>query len=100
VAPSLYLGKKIVEILKTEVITPAKQKGYEVIYLVGTSLGGHGALLYATEYPEDVDAVALFSPFVTGYPPIDLVEEPGGSNNGMKSVLSPSGLTLAIFGKP
>lgn len=78
VAPSLYLGKRIVEVLKTEVITPAKQKGYEVIYLVGTSLGGHGALLYATEYPEDIDAVALFAPFVTGYPPTDLVEEPGG----------------------
>jgi len=78
VAPSLYLGKRIVEVLKTEVITPAKQKGYEAVYLAGTSLGGHGALLYATEYPEDIDAVALFAPFVTGYPPTDLVEEPGG----------------------
>jgi pimeloyl-ACP methyl ester carboxylesterase len=78
VAPSLYLGKRIVEVLKSEVITPAKQKGYEAIYLVGTSLGGHGALLYATEYPKDVNAVVLFAPFVTGYPPTDLVEEPGG----------------------
>ena len=59
-------------------ITPAKQKGYEAIYLVGTSLGGHGALLYVTEYPEDVNAVVLFAPFVTGYPPTDLVEESGG----------------------
>jgi hypothetical protein len=78
VAPDLYLGKRIVKVLKTEVITPAKHKGYEAIYLVGTSLGGHGALLYATEYPKDVNAVVLFAPFVTGYPPTDLVEAPGG----------------------
>ena len=78
VAADLYLGKRIVEVLKTEVITPAKQKGYEAIYLAGTSLGGHGALLYATEYPKDVNAVVLFAPFVTGYPPTNLVEEPGG----------------------
>ena len=77
-APDLYLGKRIVEVLKTEVITPAKHKGYEAIYLVGTSLGGHEALLYATEYPKDINAVVLFAPFVTGYPPTDLVEEPGG----------------------
>ena len=78
VKPDLYLGKRIVEVLKTEVITPAKHKGYQAIYLVGTSLGGHGALLYATEYPKDVNAVVLFAPFVTGRPPTDLVEEAGG----------------------
>ena len=78
VTPSLYLGKRIVEVLKTEVITPAKHKGYEDIYLAGTSLGGHGALLYATAYPKDVSAVVLFAPFVSGYPPTDLVEESGG----------------------
>jgi pimeloyl-ACP methyl ester carboxylesterase len=46
--------------------------------LFSSGHGGHGALLYATEYPKDVDAVVLFAPFVSGYPPTDLVEEPGG----------------------
>ena len=80
VSQDLYLGKRVVEILKTEVITPAKHKGYEAIILVGTSLGGHGALLYVTEYPKDVYAVVLFAPFVTGFPPAKLVQEPGGLN--------------------
>lgn len=43
---SLYLTNKITEVLKTEVIDPAKADGYETIWLVGTSMGGHGALLY------------------------------------------------------
>lgn len=66
VKPSLYLGSRIVELLKTEVIEPAKAEGYEDIYLVGTSLGGHGALLYATKYPEDVAGIVILAPFIGG----------------------------------
>ena len=78
VKPDIYLRKELVERLKTHVITPAKHKGYQAIFLVGTSLGGHGALLYVTEHPEDIDGVFLFAPFITGYPPTDLVEQPEG----------------------
>ena len=39
VRPSLYLGNRIVELLKTEVIQPAKAEGFEEIYIVGISLG-------------------------------------------------------------
>jgi hypothetical protein len=59
VKPSLYLGSRIVELVKTEVIEPAKAEGFEKFYLVGTSLGGHGVLLYATTYPEDVDGIII-----------------------------------------
>lgn len=74
----LYLRRKTVEILKTEVIDPAKAKGYKRFYLVGTSLGGHGALLYATQYPEDVDALFLFAPFISGPLVTKAIEEAGG----------------------
>jgi hypothetical protein len=59
VTPTLYLGDRIVGLLKTEVIEPAKSEGFEEFYLVGISLGGHAVLLYATEYPEDVDGVVV-----------------------------------------
>lgn len=81
VKPRLYLGRRIVNILKTEVIVPAKHKGYRLIILVGTSLGGHGALLYATEYPEDVDGVFLFAPFISGPKPTRAIQEAGGLAN-------------------
>ena len=78
VKPSLYLGSRIVELLKTEVIEPAKAEGYEEIYLVGTSLGGHGALLYATKYPEDVDGIVILAPFISGDIASEAIEEAGG----------------------
>ena len=78
VKPSLYLGSRIVELLKTEVIEPAKAEGYEEIYLVGISLGGHGALLYATKYPEDVDGIVILAPFIGGDRASGAIEEAGG----------------------
>ena len=78
VRPELYLGGRIVEILRSEVIIPAKDKGYQLIILVGTSLGGYGAVLYATQYPEDVDGLFLFSPFISGPLATMAIEEAGG----------------------
>ena len=78
VKPSLYLGSRIVEFVKTEVIEPAKAEGFEEIYLVGTSLGGHGALLYATKYPEDVDGIVLLAPFIGGDTASEAIDEAGG----------------------
>ena len=78
VKPSLYLGSRIVELLKTEVIGPAKAEGFEEIYLVGISLGGHGALLYATKYPEDVDGIVILAPFISGDTASEAIDEAGG----------------------
>lgn len=78
IKPTLYLKSRIVEILKTEVITHAKAQGYELIFLVGISMGGHGALLYVTEYPEDVDGVLLLSPFISGPLVTKAIEDAGG----------------------
>ena len=78
VKPSLYLGSKIVEILKTEVFTHDKAKGYEKIYLVGISLGGHAVLRYLTEYPDDVEGAVLLAPFISGPVVSDAVTSAGG----------------------
>lgn len=78
VKPSLYLGSRIVEFVKTEVIEPAKAEGFREIYLVGISLGGHGALLYATTYPEDVDGIVVLAPFISGDLVSEAIDEAGG----------------------
>ncbi|UCD33329.1 MAG: alpha/beta hydrolase [Desulfobacterales bacterium] len=78
VKPSLYLNSKIIDLLKTKVITPAKADGFEKIYLVGISLGGHGALQYATKHPEDVDGLFVLAPFLAGPVPADAIEKAGG----------------------
>jgi hypothetical protein len=78
VKPSLYLGSRIVELLKKEVIEPAKAEGFKEFYLVGISLGGHGVLLYATEYPEDVDGVVVLAPFISGDTASEAIDDAGG----------------------
>jgi len=78
VKPSLYLGNRIVELLKTEVIEPAKTEGFEEFYFVGISLGGHGVLLYATEYPEDVDGIVILAPFISGDTASEAIDQAGG----------------------
>ena len=78
VNPVLYLQGRIVEVVKTELVDPAKATGYKKIILVGTSLGGHGALLYITQRPEDVDGVVVLAPFLAGFLVADAIEAAGG----------------------
>jgi len=78
VSPFLYLKSKIVDLLKTEVVDPAKVEGYDTIILFGISLGGHGALLYLTRHPEDVDGIVVFAPFLAGPMVVREIEKAGG----------------------
>jgi len=78
VKPILYLNGRVVDLLKTTVIDPARADGYATIWLVGTSLGGHGALLYLSRHPEDVDYVAVLAPFIADPITLDAIQDEGG----------------------
>ncbi|MGD8253772.1 MAG: alpha/beta hydrolase [Syntrophobacterales bacterium] len=78
VKPIYYFQGRIIELVKNELVDPAKASGYERLILVGTSLGGHGALLYINQYPEDVDGVVLLAPFLGWSRVADAVEKAGG----------------------
>jgi pimeloyl-ACP methyl ester carboxylesterase len=60
-----YLGRTLIDRLKTDLIDPAKAEGYEEIWLVGFSMGGLGSLLYLKEHPEDIQGVYLIAPFLS-----------------------------------
>lgn len=47
-----------------DVLGPARARGYEEIWLVGTSMGGLGALACAQRHPEAVDGVILLAPYL------------------------------------
>ncbi len=72
-----YLKNMIVDRLREDVIGPASQH-YERIWLVGISIGGTGALLYASRHPEDLAGVILFAPYLGEDAVIDEVEAAGG----------------------
>jgi alpha-beta hydrolase superfamily lysophospholipase len=83
--------------VKTELVEPAKASGYEKIILVGTSLGGHGALLYITKHSEDVDGVVVLAPFLGGGRVVEAIEK-AGSLGKWEDCLSLNGTTPVTCG--
>lgn len=73
-----YADRTIVERLHDDVVAPARSRGYERVWLVGTSLGGLGAILYAREHPGDVDGVLLLAPYLGEAPLVEEIERTGG----------------------
>lgn len=71
-----YLRNMIVDRLREDVIGPARQR-YDRIWLVGISIGGTGALLYASQHPEDLAGVILFAPYLGEDAVIDEVAAAG-----------------------
>lgn len=60
------------ERLAEDIIGPAVSRGYKEIWIVGTSMGGLGALAYAEEHPEHVTGLVLLSPYMG---PTSLIDE-------------------------
>jgi pimeloyl-ACP methyl ester carboxylesterase len=61
-----YFNGTFVERLRAEVIAPAQARGYDEIWVVGVSIGGYGALLYAGAFPADIRGVVLLAPYLGG----------------------------------
>ena len=73
-----YLDGTSVPLLHDQVIAPARARGVPRIWLVGISLGGLGALLYARAHPDQVAGLILLAPFIGSRGLIAEVERAGG----------------------
>lgn len=73
-----YLDEISVQRLHDEVILPAQAQGPVRIWLLGISLGGMGALLYAQAHPDRIAGVLLLAPFIGSRGLIAEVERAGG----------------------
>jgi pimeloyl-ACP methyl ester carboxylesterase len=62
-----YFKRNLIPRLYEDIIFPAKQNGYKNIWLLGISMGGLGAVIYAKHYPGSVTGLILLAPFL-GYP--------------------------------
>ena len=60
----LYLDDGVTEALHRAVVEPARAQGCRRIWLLGISLGGMGALLYASAHAEEVEGIVLLAPFL------------------------------------
>ncbi len=73
-----YVRRSVLERLRVDVIEPARSCGYATIFLVGISLGGLGALLYAMEHPVDVQGLMLLAPYLGDSSLVKEIEDAGG----------------------
>lgn len=73
-----FQEKSIVTRLRTDIIQPARARGYRNFWLVGISLGGWGALQYLKAYPDEVSGTVLLAPFVGTRDMQEEVERAGG----------------------
>jgi len=82
VAPNTHFGyyndRSLNIRLKEDVILPAKAMKYEKIWLVGTSMGGLGSILYLKEHRKDIDGILLLGPFLGDRLIIDEISSAGG----------------------
>jgi pimeloyl-ACP methyl ester carboxylesterase len=67
-----YRKRTLLKRLDQDVIAPIRRQGYRELWLVGTSMGGHDAIAYARTYPERVNGLLLFAPYMG---PKDVVAE-------------------------
>jgi pimeloyl-ACP methyl ester carboxylesterase len=59
-----FRDRSLVERLRIDVIGPARAAGYRSIWVVGTSLGGLGGLLYLRDHPGDLSGVFAIAPYL------------------------------------
>jgi pimeloyl-ACP methyl ester carboxylesterase len=73
-----YRNRSVVERLHLDVVAPARARGYRTIWVVGTSLGGVGGLLYLRDHPEEISGVLALAPFLGADEVIREIEAAGG----------------------
>jgi len=57
-------GMAILKRLGEDVIAPAHRQGYTSIWIAGISIGGFGALAYATLHPGQLDGIVALAPYL------------------------------------
>lgn len=73
-----YAGRSVIERLHADVFAPLRARGYRQVAVVGVSMGGLGALLYAHRYPEKLDGIALVAPYLGESSLVRQVQAGGG----------------------
>ncbi|MGZ8868808.1 MAG: alpha/beta hydrolase [Thermoanaerobaculia bacterium] len=73
-----YRTRTVIDRIREDVILPARAKGYKEIWLVGTSLGGLGSIIYLREHPDDLTGVLAIAPFLGDDKLIREIEAAGG----------------------
>lgn len=73
-----YRDRTLVRRFREDILRVADQRGYEDIWLVGSSMGAMGAVMVARENPGRIDGVVLFGPYFGDEALIRSIADAGG----------------------
>lgn len=72
-----YKNKSVVVRLEQDFVGPLRAKN-DRVFLVGTSLGGVGSLIYAAEHAEQIEGMVLLAPYLGDKKVLDEIRAAGG----------------------
>ena len=73
-----YAKRSVLDRIRDDVVAPARASGYRRIWVGGISMGGFGALLYASRFPGEIDGVLALAPYLGGASLIEEIAAAGG----------------------
>jgi pimeloyl-ACP methyl ester carboxylesterase len=73
-----YADRSVLEQVRRDIIVPASLAGYRSVWLAGISMGGLGALLYASRYENEVHGVIAIAPFLGTRTLVEEIRVSGG----------------------
>ena len=62
--PQHLMDRTVLRRVRHEIVLPARALGCRSLWLGGISLGGFVALAYAERYPDEIDGLCLFAPYL------------------------------------
>ncbi|MFK7992442.1 MAG: alpha/beta fold hydrolase [Sandaracinaceae bacterium] len=73
-----YRHGTVAQRVHEDILAPARRRGYDAIWLVGSSMGAMGAMMVAAAHPDDIDGIVLLGPWFGEEPWIAQIEAAGG----------------------
>jgi pimeloyl-ACP methyl ester carboxylesterase len=91
-----YADRTLLDQLHCDIFLPASQSGYRSIWIAGISMGGLGALLYASRYERDISCIVAIAPFLGTQTVVREIARAGGLAR-WTSVVTPADEIRAVW---
>jgi pimeloyl-ACP methyl ester carboxylesterase len=92
-----YANRTVLTRLHEDVMVPARARGYEQIWLVGTSMGGMGALLLAKQEQAGLAGVYLLAPYLGNEETLGEIDRAGGLAKWHPTAIAPDDYQRAVW---
>lgn len=73
-----YARRTLLERIETDILAPARSKGYAEIWFAGVSMGGLGSVLVAKNHASELEGIVLLAPYLGDDDVLEEIEKAGG----------------------